>query len=137
MPGRNLYSASDRKDSEQVIRSFGILLGFQVAGNFFVLASGLPIPGNVAGMVFLTIFLVGNLISVEHVEPAAQFLVDNMAFLFVPAGVGIMSYFGVLAAEWLPLSLSIFVSLVAVLVVTGRVVELFGTDSTDGTNCND
>lgn len=120
-----------------MIKSFGILLGFQTAGNLFVLASGLPLPGNVAGMVFLTFFLVCNLISSEHVEPAAQLLVDNLAFLFVPAGVGIMSYFGVLAAEWLPLSLSIFVSLVAVLVVTGRIVELFGSGAADGASSND
>jgi len=120
-----------------MIRSFGILLFFQAAGNFLVAAAGLPLPGNVAGMVLLTGFLVFDIISLEHVEPAAQLLVDNLAFLFVPAGVGIMSYFGVLAEEWLPLSLSILVSLIAVLVVTGKIAELVGVDSGAGSAHDD
>lgn len=115
-----------------MIKAFGILLAFQAAGNLLAAVTGMPMPGNVAGMILLMIFLVMEIIAVEHVEPAAQLLVDNLAFLFVPAGVGIMSYFGVLAAEWLPLSLSIFVSLLAVLVVTGKLACLFRSGNTDG-----
>ncbi len=115
-----------------MIKAFGILLGFQAAGNILAVVTGMPIPGNVAGMMLLMFFLVAEIISVDHVEPAAQLLIDNLAFLFVPAGVGIMSYFEVLAAEWLPLSLSILVSLLAVLIVTGKLAGLLRPEKSDG-----
>lgn len=107
-----------------MIKAIGILLGFQFIGTLLAKGSGLPIPGNVMGMVLLTVVLALGWLHVEHIEPGARLLVDNLAFLFVPAGVGIMSYFEVLAAEWLPISLSIIISLLVVLVVTGKVCEL-------------
>jgi holin-like protein len=108
-----------------MIRAFAILLFFQFAGNLFVGLFSVMIPGNVLGMLMLTVLLGCGWLRVESVEPAAMLLTDNLAFLFVPAGVGIMSYFGVLAAEWLPISLSVVVSLVAVLVVTGKLCDVF------------
>jgi holin-like protein len=42
-----------------------------------------------------------------------------MALFFVPAGVGVMAYFGLIAREWLPIVVATIVSSVAVLAVTG------------------
>lgn len=106
-----------------MIKALGILLGFQFIGTLIARSTGIPVPGNVVGMVLLAFVLTSGWLRVEHIEPGAKVLIDNLAFLFVPAGVGIMSYFEVLAAEWLPISLSIVVSLVIVLVVTGRACE--------------
>lgn len=107
-----------------MILSFGILIGFHALGSIASVLLVPMIPGNVIGMVLLTIALATRLVRQHQVEPAADLLVDNLAFLFVPAGVGVMSYAGVIAREWLPLSLSVLVSLIVVLVVTGRTAQL-------------
>ncbi len=106
-----------------MIKALGILLGFQFIGTVIARSTGIPIPGNVVGMILLALVLTIGWLRVEHIEPGAKILIDNLAFLFVPAGVGIMSYFEILAAEWLPISLSIVVSLIIVLVVTGKACE--------------
>ncbi|TVQ19331.1 MAG: CidA/LrgA family protein [Spirochaetaceae bacterium] len=107
-----------------MIVSFGILIGFHALGSVLSVLVVPMIPGNVLGMVLLTVALATRLIRHDWIEPAADLLVDNLAFLFVPAGVGVMSYAGVIAREWLPLSVSVFLSLIAVLIVTGRSAQM-------------
>lgn len=107
-----------------MVRAFGILFGFQAIGALVAGLTGLPVPGNVLGMVLLVAALLAGAVRVEWIESAADVLVDNLAFLFVPAGVGIMSYFDLIAREWLPISISIVGSLIFVLVVTGKGCEI-------------
>ena len=107
-----------------MVRAFGILLGFHATGTLIAGLTGLPVPGNVLGLVLLTAALLLGWIRVEWIESAADLLVDNLAFLFVPAGVGVMSYFDLIARAWLPISISMVVSLVLVLIVTGKGCEL-------------
>ena len=57
----------------------------------------LPIPGNIMGMIFLFIFLVTGIIKLEKIEDAAKSILGNLAFLFIPAGVGLMNYFGIIS----------------------------------------
>ncbi len=107
-----------------MVRAFGILLGFQAIGALIAGTTTLPVPGNVVGMVLLVAALLAGVVRVEWIESAADLLVDNLAFLFVPAGVGIMSHFDLIAREWLPISISVVGSLVLVLVVTGKGCEI-------------
>lgn len=107
-----------------MVRAFGILLGFHVLGSIISGVTGLPVPGNVLGLVLLAAAMLLGWIRVAWIESVANLLVDNLAFLFVPAGVGVMSYFDLISRAWLPISISIVVSLVIVLVVTGKGCEL-------------
>lgn len=109
-----------------MVREFAILLGFQFLGTAISTGTGISIPGNVIGMLLLTMALAFGWIQLSMVERASQLLLENLSFLFVPAGVGIMSYFNILAAEWLSIGISITGSLILVLVITGKGCELTG-----------
>lgn len=106
-----------------MIRSLAILIAFHTAGSVISTLLLPVIPGNVIGLVLLAVALAAGLVRLRWVEPAADLLVDNLAFLFVPAGVGVMAYTDLIARDWLPISISVLVSLVLVLVVTGRVTQ--------------
>ncbi len=84
---------------------------------------GLPIPGNVIGMMLLTLALCRGWVDVKTVKPAADLLVQNMAFFFVPPGVGLLLYLDLLSREWLAVGVAYVVSTLAVLVVVGRVMQ--------------
>jgi holin-like protein len=79
----------------------------------------LPLPGSVVGMLMLAGALHLGWIRAEWVRPAAELLIRHMALLFVPAGVGVMTYGGLLRAEWLPIVAASAVSTIAVLAVVG------------------
>ncbi|SFN09121.1 CidA/LrgA family protein [Thermodesulforhabdus norvegica] len=92
---------------------------FLVIGEAISKAAGLPVPGNVIGMVLLTFALTRGWVSLERVRGVAEVLVKNMAFLFVPPGVGLMVYFDLLRKEWLAIAVSWFLSTLVVLAVVG------------------
>jgi len=100
-------------------RGFAILVGLQLLGTWLVELLGLPIPGNVIGMLLLFAALRMNLVRLEWVREAAQLLLSNMALLFVPAGVGVMVYFDLIIAEWLPIIVATLLSTFVVMAVTG------------------
>ena len=57
-------------------------------------------------------------------EEKADFLLENMAFFFVPAGVSIINYFDVLKSTWIQLVVICVISTVVTFVVTAWSVRL-------------
>ena len=53
-------------------------------------------PASVIGMILLFILLAFRVLKVEHIREKSDFLLSNMAFFFIPAGVSIINYFDVL-----------------------------------------
>ncbi|TVQ36333.1 MAG: CidA/LrgA family protein [Spirochaetaceae bacterium] len=105
-----------------MLGGLGILLLFLSIGEA-ASALGIGLPGNVVGMLLLTAALALGIVRVERVRQATDVLLDNLAFLFVPPGVGVMVHFGVLGRSWVALSVAVLISTVAVLVVTGVVTQ--------------
>lgn len=54
------------------------------------------------------------------IKPVCRFLIDNMAFFFIPPGVALMLYFDIIAAEFVPIAVATISSIIIVLLVTGR-----------------
>jgi holin-like protein len=102
-----------------MVRGFAWLLGFQLVGELLARALHLPLPGNVIGMALLLAALFAGIVRIEWVQEAAELLLSHMALFFVPAGVGVMAYFGLIARAWLPIAVATIVSSLAVLAVTG------------------
>ncbi len=101
-------------------KQFGIIFGCLFAGELIALIPGLNLPGSIIGMVLLTILLQRGTVNPETIRPVCRFLIDNMAFFFIPPGVALMLYFDLIAAQWLPITVATVVSTIIVLIVTGR-----------------
>ncbi len=81
-------------------------------------------------MVGLLLLFVGLIVRGRNgtpVDPSlrstAQGLLSNLSLLFVPAGVGVVTQLGVLGANLLPIAVSLLVSTVLGLLVTGWVMQ--------------
>ena len=53
-------------------------------------------PASVIGMLLVFLLLLCRVLKVEYIREKADFLLGNMAFFFLPAGVSIVNYFDVL-----------------------------------------
>jgi len=104
-------------------KGLAIIFGFYFLGEVTVELGNLPIPGNVLGMIFLVSALGGGLIDLKDVEREAEFFVDNMSIMFIPPGVGVMLYFGLLRDELIPIIGALALSFVITIVFTGKIVE--------------
>lgn len=107
--------------SKSMILQFGLILFFLAAGEFIVWATHVPVPSSIIGMLLLAASLRAGIVKPRHVDRLANFLVRNLGFFFVPAGVGIMNCLGVIADEWLPIVAAAAGSTVVIIAVTGRI----------------
>ncbi|KAA0257027.1 CidA/LrgA family protein [Deferribacter autotrophicus] len=106
-----------------MIQGLTIIFLFLFIGDTISNLFKIPIPGNVIGMILLTGALKFEIIKLKNVKPAADILVKNMAFLFIPPGVGIMIYFDLIKKELIPIIVSYFFSTLAVLFVVGKIQQ--------------
>lgn len=108
----------------KIIRQIGII--FTVCWFSVVIEKVLPFsfPSSVIGMILLFICLLTGILKVEHIQEKADFLLGNMAFFFVPAGVSIINYFSILKNSAIVLLIICIVSTVITFAVTAWSVKL-------------
>jgi holin-like protein len=101
-----------------------IIFGFYALGELTSSAFNLPVPGSVLGMLFLLSALLSGVVKPEWVENEAELFIRNMSVFFIPPGVGIVAYLGLIRAQLVPISLALLISFVVTLFVTAKTVEV-------------
>lgn len=107
-----------------VIVQCAVLFAFLAIGEVIVWFTGIPVPSSIIGMLLLAAALRLGIIRLSWVDKMADFLIKNLAFFFVPAGVGLMRCMGLLADQWLPILVATVVSTFVIIAVTGRCHQL-------------
>jgi holin-like protein len=102
-----------------MVRALAVLLLCQLAGTILQQATGLPIPGPVLGLVMLLVYLLRTGGPSPHLRETSNGLLKYLGLLFVPAGVGVVTELKVLQENALAIGLSIAISSLLGLVVTG------------------
>lgn len=105
-------------------RGLVIIFGFYAVGELLSSSLSLPVPGSVLGMLFLLFALLSGAVKLEWVEGEAEFFVKNMSVLFIPPGVGIVVYLGLIKSQLLPISVALVLSFLVTLFVTAKTVEV-------------
>jgi len=111
-----------------MVRGFATLLAMQFVGEIISRGLSIPVPGNVIGMALLFLALVTGVVPLGSIKEASELLLSHMALFFIPAGVGVMVYFDLLARQWLPIVVAMVVSTFVVMAVTGRVAQALEKD---------
>lgn len=112
-------------------------------GISILLINFVEIPASVIGMILLFFALHFNFIKMEQVDEVGSWLTDNMAIFFVPAGVGLMTNFDLLADVWLQLLIIMVVTVAVMMIFVGKVVQKVSNNSInkntdyDGVNAGD
>ncbi len=111
-----------------MIKQASIIFGCLLAGEGIRKLFGLSVPSSVIGMLLLTLLLHFRLIKPHSIKSISDFFIKNMAFFFIPPGVGILSYFGLIKDEIVPIAVSAFFSTLIVLAVVGLIYQKAGKD---------
>jgi holin-like protein len=110
-----------------MIRGFFLLLACQLVGEVLSRSLALPAPGPVIGLALLTLALAlwtrwrpmsDDEIANSDVGRAATGLLGSLSLLFVPAGVGVVQYIGLLKEDGVALAASLAVSTITTLLAT-------------------
>lgn len=103
-----------------MIIQFGLLLSFLAAGEFIVWLTGVKLPSSIIGMLLLTASLKAGIVKPYQIERLANFLVHNLGFFFVPAGVGLINCFGLISDQLLPIIGASVASTIVIIAVSGQ-----------------
>lgn len=107
----------------EILKQWIIVLCVYFLGEGVYKFLSLPIPGNITGMIFLFLFLATGIIKLEKIELAAKSLLDNLAFLFIPAGVGLMNSFGIISSYAAQILFIVLITTFIVMASTGITVQ--------------
>lgn len=109
----------------KIIKQLSWIFLFSLIGEVvsILIASFIAIPGSVLGLVLLFLALQLNVLKVEQVEEVGTWLTSNMGIFFVPAGVGLMTNFGVLADTWWQLLVIMVITTILMMGFVGKVVQ--------------
>ncbi|WP_318708081.1 CidA/LrgA family protein [Candidatus Acetatifactor stercoripullorum] len=105
------------------LRQFSVILSISFLGELLEYLIPLPVSAGIYGLVLLLAGLVTKIIPLKAVEGAADFLVEIMPVLFIPAMAGIMTSWEAMRELLLPLTVIIVVTTILIMVVTGRVSQ--------------
>ncbi|MCC5894128.1 MAG: CidA/LrgA family protein [Alkalibacterium sp.] len=107
----------------KIIRQLSWIFLFSLLGELLSFLSPIAVPGSVIGMVLLFLALQFNWVKLDQVEEVGEWLTNNMAILFIPAGVGLMTNFGIISSVWWQLLLVIFISTTLMIALVGLIVQ--------------
>lgn len=109
----------------KILNQLGIILGILAGGEIIssLFSNFIKIPGSIAGMILLFLLLQFKIIKEEKIKDVADFLLNNMAIFFVPAGVSLINSLGLIGDNILVLVLSSTVATIIIMLATGMTVE--------------
>ena len=95
------------------------------ASNAFADFSGLPIPGNVIGVILLFGLLSARIVRLEHIVEGADFLLKHLVFFFIPLTVSLMNCGHIFYDYGIVLAAAIVISTILSFWTVGYLTELF------------
>lgn len=107
----------------KILKQLCIILIILYIGEFINKFFKIPIPGNVIGMVILLLCLLSGIIKLEMIEDISKFLLDNLAFFFIPAGVGLIKSLNIIGDQWVGILSVTIISTIIVIAATGLTVQ--------------
>lgn len=105
------------------IKQFLIILAISFIGELLKYLLPFPIPASIYGMAILFTGLMTGIIKLDSVKETGKFLIEIMPVMFIPAGVGIMTSWGLLKPILVPVCIITVVTIVTVMAATGRVSQ--------------
>ena len=105
------------------LHQFMVIIGITFVGELLKYMLPLPIPASIYGMVIMFIGLMTGAIKLDAVKDVGKFLIEIMPLMFIPAAVGLLETWDVIAPAWLEYVAVTVISTWVVMIVSGRVTQ--------------
>ncbi|MBQ1823546.1 MAG: CidA/LrgA family protein [Fibrobacter sp.] len=97
---------------------FAIIVAICIAGEILHRIVGIPLPGNIIGMVLLLLLLCSKILKPEQISAVSNFFLSHLAFFFLPPSVAIMTVGDDVLSKW-PLLLFLCIAFTLVTLAVG------------------
>lgn len=123
----NFYiKLKEEEGSMKIFNQLGIIFGIWAGGELIssLCSDFIKIPGTIVGMIILFLLLQFKIIKEETIKEVSDFLLNNMALFFVPAGVSLINSLGLIGENMVVLLLSVTAATMIIMFVTGKTVDI-------------
>ncbi|MBP3906274.1 MAG: CidA/LrgA family protein [Peptostreptococcaceae bacterium] len=109
----------------KLLKQFSLILVILALGEYIssIISNFIVIPGSIIGIIILFLLLKIGIIKIDKVEDISNFLLDNMAIFFIPAGVSLIQSLDIISSNIIVLAITIIISTILVMSITAIVVE--------------
>ena len=107
----------------KLLYQFGVIMFVTFLGEVLYKLLPLPIPASIYGLLLMMLGLCTKVIKLSQVKIAADFLIEIMPPMFIPAAVGLLVTWADLKPILIPVVIITFVTTVIVMAVTGRTAQ--------------
>jgi len=107
-----------------ILYQIAIIFGLCLIGEAISALLPFPFPSSIIALLLLLVLLFTKTLKVEHIREKSDFLLSNMAFFFIPAGVKVIEHIDTISAIWWQFTLVAVVSTLIVFAVTAGAVTL-------------
>lgn len=108
----------------KILKQVAVIFGVCLLGQAISEVIPIPFPGSVISMVIMFILFLVNWLKPKKLKEVNGFLLENMAFFFIPSGVGIITQFDVIKNSVLQIFIICVVSTVVTFAATAYTVKL-------------
>ena len=108
----------------KIVKQFGIILSVTLAGEGLNYIIPLPIPASIYGMAIMLACLCLKIIKVSDVKETADFLLETMPIMFIPAAAGLITTMDILENNFLAYAVAAVISTLIVMAVSGGVAQI-------------
>ena len=106
------------------LKQFTIIMSVSCIGEILNHLIPLPIPASIYGLVIMLGLLVSKKLKLNAVKETADFLINIMPVMFIPACVGLIASWEELQAFLVPVIVISILSTILVMIATGKVTDL-------------
>ena len=108
----------------RIMLQLAIVFALCLLGEAIASVLPFPFPASVISMILVFLVLLQDQLKVYHIRKQTDFLLDNMAFFFIPAAVSIMDNLSYMQGKLVQIILICFISTVTTFFITAWSVQL-------------
>ena len=108
----------------RVFLQLALILGICYAGDLIHDYTGIPVPGNILGMLILLLLLCLKIVKLDQIREVSDFFLKRLSFFFLPPAIGLMLVGDDVKSQWPLLLFLCIVITIVTMVTTGWTIQL-------------
>ena len=109
----------------KLFKELAIITTIYIFAKLLAFIVGLEHFAGIFGMLILLALLHFHILQIDSIRTISSFLLKNMAFFFIPAGVSIMLNYTLLSSNYLSILSLLALTSLTVIITTGLTVQYF------------
>ena len=108
----------------RILLQIALILGICYAGDLIHEYTGIPVPGNILGMLILLLLLCLKIVKLDQIKEVSDFFLKRLSFFFLPPAIGLMLVGDDVKSQWPILLLLCIAITIVTMAMTGWTVQL-------------